>query len=216
MNDVNHQGQHPPAESKDLRARIVEATFHVLMDRGYAGATTREIARRARVSKRELYALFDSKDGILATMIASRAARMRAPLAISDAHDRDSLAHGLTEFGISLIREGSNPAVMAIYRLAIAEAERAPDLARQLDDVGRKPVYATLVAFLDRARRCGLVGGDEAPAIASRFLALLWGDLRVALLLQLVEPPSPEEIERRVESAVAALLYLYPPVALTR
>jgi hypothetical protein len=52
--------------------------------------------------------------------------------------------------------------------------------------------------------------------MASRFLTLLWGDLQVTLLLRLVDPPSPEEIERRARSAVAALLSLYPePVART-
>jgi AcrR family transcriptional regulator len=215
MDDVTDSPQNPPLESQDdLRARIIDATFHALMERGYAGTSTREIARRARVSKRELYALFDSKDGILAAMIASRAARMRAPLAMPEPCDRASLAHTLTRFGISLLREGSNPAVMAIFRLAMAEAERTPALARHLDEAGRKPVRDALVDFFDRARRRGVIGGGGAPTMAGRFFALLWGDLQVALLLRLVEPPSPEEIERRAGSAVAALLTLFPePVA---
>jgi len=45
----------------DLRGRIIEAAFAVLMERGYAGASTIEIATRAKVSKRDLYALFGSK-----------------------------------------------------------------------------------------------------------------------------------------------------------
>jgi AcrR family transcriptional regulator len=180
------------------------------MERGYAGAGTREIARRARVSKRELYTLFESKDGILAAMIASRAARMHAPLAMPAASDRAGLAQTLTEFGISLLREGLNPEVTAVYRLAIAEAERTPGLAQQLDDAGRKPVRDALVDFLDRAKRRGLLGDADAPTSASRFFGLIWGDLQIALLLRLAEPPSTEEIEWRARSAATALLALLP------
>jgi AcrR family transcriptional regulator len=191
------------------RSRIIDATFHVLMERGYAGASTREIARRARVSKRELYALFESKEGILAAMIGGRAARMRQPLVLPDVVDRVALAETLRQFGISLLREGSKPEVTAVFRLAVAEAERAPDLARRLDADGRQPTRAALVAFLVRAAERGLIVG-ETPTMATRFLTLLWGDLQMTLLLRLAEPPAPAEIERRAGSAVAAFLSLYP------
>jgi AcrR family transcriptional regulator len=193
-----------------IRSRIIDATFQVLMEHGYAGASTREIARRARVSKRELYALFDSKEGILAAMIGGRAARMRQPLALPEVSDRGALAEVLTRFGISLLREGTNAAVMALFRLAIAEAERAPDLARRLDRDGRRPTHAALIEFLAFASARELIGGVDAQVMASQFLALLWGDLQMALLLRLAEAPSPPDIERRAQAAVAALLALYP------
>lgn len=197
------------------RSRIIDATFHVLMERGYAGASTREIARRARVSKRELYALFDSKDGILAAMIGGRAARMRQPLTLPDVADRDALAETLRQFGSSLLREGSKPEVMAVFRLAISEAERAPDLARRLDTDGRRPTRTALVELFGRAAERGLLGGDP-QAMATRFVALLWGELQMGLLLRLAEEPSPDEIERRAASAVTALLALHPPVSPAR
>ena len=154
---VTGNGENIEAGDGDVtRSRIIEATFHVLMERGYAGASTREIARRARVSKRELYALFDSKDGILAAMIGGRAARMRQPLALPDVVDRDALAETLRQFAISLLREGSKPEVMAVFRLAIAEAERGtPDLARRLDTDGRQPTRARARRVSWRAPRNG-------------------------------------------------------------
>ena len=210
--------QAEPGKTQDdpARSRIIDATFQVLMERGYAGASTREIARRARASKRELYALFDSKEGILAAMIGGRAARMRQPLALPEVADREAFQETLTQFGISLLREGSKPEVMALFRLAVAEAERAPDLARRLHDDGRRPTRAALVEFLERAGGRGLIGGD-GQIMASQFLALLWGDLQMSLLLRLAEAPSPEEVERRAKAAAAALLALYPaPVSRAR
>ena len=64
----------------DRRKRIQEAAFGIVKERGYAQATTLEIATRAKVSKRELYALFDDKQAIIASCIApSACARCRGP-----------------------------------------------------------------------------------------------------------------------------------------
>jgi AcrR family transcriptional regulator len=210
MNEINPSAQDRPRDPRDARSRIIEATFHVLMEHGYAGTSTREIARRARVSKRELYALFDSKDGILAAMIASRARRMREPLSIPDAPDRASMARTLTRFGISFLTGASSPAVIALFRLAVAEVERAPGLAQRLDEHGRAPTFAALVDFFTHAAASGLIAGAVPDGMARQFLALLWGDLQMSLLLRLAELPQPDEIEERANSAVTALLSLYP------
>ncbi len=193
-----------------VRSRIIEATFELLTERGYAGAGTREIARRARVSKRELYALFGSKQGILSAMIARRSARMRLPLAPADVADRNALADTLAGFGAALMREACRPAVMALFRLAIIEAERSPDVARALDEEGRQATRAALAAFLGRARSLGLITGAEPPTMATQFLALLWEDLPVSLLMGRREPPATVEIERRARAAATTLLALYP------
>jgi AcrR family transcriptional regulator len=210
MNEIDPSAQDCACDPRDARSHIIEATFHVLMERGYTGASTREIARRARVSKRELYALFDSKDGILAAMIASRAGRMREPLGIPNAPDRAGFARILTRFGISFLTEASSPAVMALFRLAVAEADRAPSLAQRLHECGRAPTFAALVDFLARAATDGLIAGAEPDAMARQFFALLWADLQIALLLRLADRPSSEEIEQRARSAAALLLSLYP------
>jgi AcrR family transcriptional regulator len=49
----------------------------------FPGASTLEIATRAKVSKRDLYALFGSKRAMLAACIKERAARMRQPLVLT-------------------------------------------------------------------------------------------------------------------------------------
>lgn len=193
-----------------LRSRIINATFSVLMEHGYAGATTREIAKRAKVSKRELYAQFGSKQGILVAMIAGRAARMRRPLALPEVEDREALIDTLTRFGTALIKEVCHPAVMALFRLAITEAERSPEVARALDERGRQTNRAALCDFLALAQSRGLIGGVKPEDMAAQFVALLWTDLQLRLLMRLAEAPALEEIEHRAQAASRALLALYP------
>jgi hypothetical protein len=122
----------------------------------------------------------------------------------------------LTRFGISFLTGASSPAVMALFRLAVAEGERAPGLAQRLDEYGRAPTFAALVDFFTRAAASGLIAGAVPDRMARQFLALLSGDLQMSLLLRLVELPQPNEIEERANSAVTALLSLYPIRSLNR
>jgi AcrR family transcriptional regulator len=43
------------------RTRVLQAAFSAFQQLGYAGASTLEIATRAKVSKRELYTLFSNR-----------------------------------------------------------------------------------------------------------------------------------------------------------
>src|SRR4029079_13624472 len=87
------------SDDNPRRQAILGAAFHVLMERGYAGASTLEIARRAKVSKRELYAEFGSKSGILEALIASTSQRMQVPLVTADFADRAGFITVLSAYG---------------------------------------------------------------------------------------------------------------------
>ncbi len=52
-----------------VRARILEAAFAAFTRNGYAATSTLEIATRARVSKRELYAAVGNKQEMLIACI---------------------------------------------------------------------------------------------------------------------------------------------------
>src|SRR5437867_3092502 len=62
-----------------VRERILEAAFAAFMKSGYATTSTLEIATRARVSKRELYALVGNKQEMLMACISERAQRLDVP-----------------------------------------------------------------------------------------------------------------------------------------
>jgi AcrR family transcriptional regulator len=191
------------------RRRILDAAFAAFMEHGFAETSTLEIATRARVSKRELYTLVGSKQEMLAACIGERAKRLQVPADLPQPHDRETLARTLTAFGTQLLRETSDPAVVAVFRLAIAEAVRAPEVARLLDATGIQTSRAALREIMSRARSAGLVGGDPGE-MAEYFAALLWGNQMMSLLLRVADRPSPREIAQRAGAATAALLQLYP------
>ena len=179
------------------------------MERSYAATSTLEIATRARVSKRELYALVGNKQKMLITAIGERAKRLRAPADTPKLRDRATLAQVLTAFGIQLVREVSDPDVVAVFRLAIAEAVQAPAVARTLDSVGRETSRAALRHIMSEARVAGLIDGRPAD-LAEQFAGLLWRDLMINLLLGVVERPNPRAMEARARDAAQAFLLLNP------
>jgi len=194
---------------RPARERVLAAAFSTFRDRGFAGASTLEIATRAKVSKRELYALFDDKQAMIAACIEERAKRMRAPLALPTPQTRAELAATLTAFGAAVLRGVCDGDVLAVYRFAIAESERTPAIARTLDSIGRQANRAALVGLLEQAQSGRLLRQGDAAAMAEAFFAALWNDLLIRLLLRVAHAPSAEEAEQRSRAATDLLLALH-------
>src|SRR4030088_1062464 len=196
-------------DETEVRARILDAAFAAFMKSGYAASSTLEIATRARVSKRELYALVGNKQEMLVACISTRARRLQVPADLPVPQDRETLAHVLASFGTQLVREITDPTVIAVFRLAIAEAVHAPEVARALDSIGRETTRAALREIMVRAQTSGLLNGRPAE-LAEQFGGLLWGNLMVSLLLGVAERPNSRDIAARVRDATAAFLQLHP------
>jgi AcrR family transcriptional regulator len=192
-----------------VRKRILEAAFAAFMESGYAMTSTLEIATRARVSKRELYALVGNKQEMLIACISERAKRFDVPADLAVLRDRETLEQVLASFGARLVREISDPTVIAVFRLAIGEVVQAPEVARALDSRGRDASRAALRKIIAKAQASGLLTGRPAE-LAEQFAGLLWGHLMVSLLLGVAERPNPREIARRARDAAAAFLQLHP------
>jgi len=196
----------------EVRARILEAAFATFTQSGYAASTTLEIASRARVSKRDLYALVGNKQEMLIACISARATRLQAPAELPVPDSRETLAKVLISFGTQLVREITDPTVIAVFRLAIAEAVQSPEVARALDSIGREASRAALRRMMLQAQAAGLLDGRPAE-LAEQFGGLLWGNLMVSLLLGVAERPNSRELASRARDATAAFLMLHPQAA---
>ena len=196
-------------EETQVRTRILDAAFAAFMKNGYAASSTLEIATRARVSKRELYAVVGNKQEMLIACIRARATRLQVPADLPVPQDRETLAQVLASFGTQLVRETTDPTVIAVFRLAIAEAVHEPEVARALDSIGRETSRAALRQIMTQAEASGLLEGRPAE-LAEQFGGLLFGTLIVSLLLGVAARPTSREIAARARDATAAFLQLHP------
>ena len=204
------KSSHPEPAATAIHDRILSAAFEAFASEGYARTSTLDIAKRAKVSKRDLYANFRTKHAMLIACIKNRAQRMQLLPDLPPPRDREMLATTLTSFGANLIREISDPSVIAAFRLAIAEASRSPEISQTLDTVGRGGARQALVRLLASAQSRGLLGAGDPPEMASQYFGLLWEGLMVGLLMGVAQPPGPAEARLRAGKATAAFMRLHP------
>jgi AcrR family transcriptional regulator len=199
-----------PALDNPVRARILSAAFAAFKELGYSQASTLEIATRAKVSKRELYAQFGNKQQMLVTCIAERSQAMRLPDDWPELKDRADLEGALTAFGEVLLREISDPDVIAVFRFAIAEADRSNEAAQALDTYGRRAARDAMRALLEQAQAAKLLDDTDLARMGGQFMSLLLGDVVMSLALGLAQRPSAAEIRQRARNATDAFLQLHP------
>ena len=192
-----------------MRKRILGAAFKSFVENGYADTSTLEIATRAKVSKRDLYASVGNKQAMLVAGITDRTTKMQLRPELAIPRSRQQLASILNSYATRLMTEVSHPTVIATFRLAIAEASRSPEIAQALEAAGRSPSRATLTDLFARAQTARLIGAGDPSDMATQYLGLLWEDLMVSLLLGLASTPKAEEIKRRAGKATTAFLQLH-------
>jgi AcrR family transcriptional regulator len=192
-----------------VRDRILSAAMRTFMEHGFAAATTLEIATRAKVSKRELYALVGNKEQMLAACVAGRGRRMRLPEGFPAPTDMAGLESALRQYGIILLKELMDPDVLAVFRLGISESKRSPGIAASINEQGHKPANAALESLLRAARVAKLLVSDDFPSMRAHYRGLLLGDRMVYVLLGMVPRPTAREIDHRAEEAARLFLRLY-------
>src|ERR1700747_3804325 len=107
MSEIKKPNRHSPSPrvqakhvSSPIRDRLLNAAFSLFREHGFSSTSMLDIVTEARISKRDLYALFRNKHEVLAACIGERTERMRRPLAamICVPQTRDALTTLLLRF----------------------------------------------------------------------------------------------------------------------
>lgn len=137
-----------PYHHGDLRRRLIAVGEEVLAERGMAGLSLREVARRLEVSHNAPFKHFASREALLAAMAEQGFADLVARQAAAEADEPDAgiLARGLAYVTFALER----PAIFRLMFSGEVGAERHPDLAARAS-----------VSLSEIAARIGQVFGPE-------------------------------------------------------
>jgi AcrR family transcriptional regulator len=198
--------------SGSIRERVLKSAFTLFREQGFSSTSMLDIVTRARVSKRDLYALFNNKHAVLAACIGERTQQARRPLdpTLPMPQTREALAALLVELGASILNTACHPNVLTVFRLAIAESDRAPEIARTLHRNGREANQKALTELIRKAQSLGIVPAGDPEALAVGYFSALWGDLLISLLMRVREAPTKREIEVRAHAAAETLM-AWPP-----
>lgn len=155
---------------QERRERILDAAAEVFRRKGFAGANVADIAATAGIAKGTVYLYFRSKEEIFTAIMAERSFLPNlADLLVED----QPLEITVRNFAESYYRfmDTNSP----IFRLAIADALRFPDHARQMYREIVLKNNQVLADFLDRQSKAGVIRRLENPFLTARALMGLLG-----------------------------------------
>jgi AcrR family transcriptional regulator len=187
------------------REALLRAAAEVFFEQGYAATSIDAIIERAGGSKRNIYNTFKNKEGLFSAIVTQNADRILSSLLIEGIEGRD-LQETLTAFGRQLLEAYMSPSLLGVYRIAIAEANRFPDLAKAFYERGPGRATARLAEILEEAGKQGEVRTGDYSRMADQFVGMIRDNFHLQVALGLRPPPSAEEAREAVNSAVGIFL----------
>jgi AcrR family transcriptional regulator len=128
----------PPKElAGEVDERILDAARQVFLERGFEGASMENIAEVARSGKRTIYARFRDKAELF-TAVVKRDVISRIAQFDGEVPTAGTIEERLVQAGTALLHWTLDSDRMRLMRLAIAEAQRFPDLASSVSRTARE------------------------------------------------------------------------------
>ncbi len=204
----------PVAErSREKRKTVVQAASSLFFERGYDGTSMDDVAASAGVSKPTLYRYFADKDGLYAAVVQATVddidglVRLVADELANDVHPRE----GLRRLADKLLRALTQPDLIRLRRLVIAQAEKFPEVGQNWLEQGFGRVLETLAAAFQRYEKMGYLLLSDPLLAANHFAGLLlWIPLNRAMFTGKTKYRRAE-LEQYAEAAVEAFLKGYEP-----
>ncbi|GLI01754.1 TetR/AcrR family transcriptional regulator [Phytohabitans aurantiacus] len=203
-------------QGRSARARqaILDAATAVFLEKGYKGTSMDEVAAVASVSKQTVYKNFTDKRSLFTEIIHRGLDRIddlfsdvTGALAVTEDLERDLVA-----LARQFVANLTQPRLLQLRRLVIAEADRFPELGRSYYERGPEHVHALLAdAFSKLADRELLVVDD--PTLAANHFTWLTTSIPVnrVMFCGSGETFTRAELERFADEAVRVFLAAYRP-----
>jgi AcrR family transcriptional regulator len=190
----------------------MDAARTVFLRKGYDGASMDEVAALAAVSKQTVYKHFADKKRLFTAIItgdinATEALTHDMVVALRDSED---VEEDLRQFARRHISEVTQPHLLQLRRIIIAEAQRFPDLARTWYASGPARAHATLADQFQALTHRGLLRVDDPLLAAQQFNWLILSiPLNTAMFNGSDIEFTPGELERYADAGVRVFLAAY-------
>jgi AcrR family transcriptional regulator len=158
-----------PARHEARRLVIIDAALTVFAERGYDGATTAEICRRAGIGSGTFFHYFPTKLELLLAILG---------LGIAEVREQAGLYAGRTDpLGVLLdiVERGADDAAdprMPGFVRAVGGIMQQPDVAAKLEEDARTQ-RDLLLPWVEKAQLAGQIRTDLTPARITSWLYLL-------------------------------------------
>jgi len=161
-------------DADPTKAALLRAGLELLAEKGYKGATTREIANRAEVSEVTLFRHYKSK----AELLQEAVGQLSPPVEEIIPTETDDLEAAFIYFigNFQALIEANQGFVIRL----LPELIRHPELRGDTGAPGFMRAFAAGTAFIQRYQKAGLLRPDEPP---QQMVVALIGPLIARVLL---------------------------------
>lgn len=192
----------------DRRSHYLTTALELFSEHGYNGVSMDAIVEAAGGSKATLYRYFDSKEALFEAIIDDVASKLTPPDMPPNYLDRP-LAEGLRILGHATAAGALSQQAAVLTRLASAEVNRFPNLAKLLYDRGAALTYKRFGHYLEhQERQDAIVLGIDRQIAAEQFISAIVGHQQLRMQLA-IGTPTRGEISARVDAAVATFITTY-------
>lgn len=188
------------------RKRLVAAAEHVFVEMGYGAASMDGIARCAGMSKKTIYQVFETKQDLFVAVIDSRRNELAAMIEGEGSNDSRKPEDVLRQFLRQIARFVLAPRQAALYRLAVAESQRAPELANAFYREGSTKVCSPLTEWLAAQHQRDILHVPDPTSAAKMLFSMAVAELQMRLLIGECREPDEAAIDERVDYAVRVFL----------
>ena len=182
------------------REALLREAAAVFFEQGYAATSIDAIIERVGGSKRNIYKEFGNKEGLFAAIVDENADPLLSTLEVGQIEGQD-LEEILTTFGRHLLGLYMSPSVIGLYRIAISEAPRFPDLVKIFHEQGAGRATQRLAEVLEAAQQRGEIQTKDCAQVSRHFVGMIRDNL-----LQAIAGVDQEPSWEVVSSAVELLL----------
>lgn len=204
----------PEGRTAQKRRAILNAATEVFLQHGYLGASMDEVAARAAVSKQTVYKQFEDKKHLFAEVILGPILQAvgRYEQAYADTLDgADDVRQALGDLARRYFDHLTQPGVIQLRRLVLAEADRFPDISGAWFERAFHRTLVLLGESLARLAGRGMLRELPDPTLAAYQFAglIMYKPMNQMMFAGTHSAPSAEELERIADQAVEMFLAAY-------
>ena len=188
--------------------QVLKGAREVFLRDGFEGASVDDISRAAGVSKATLYSYFPDKR-LLFVEVATCECRRQADEAMKTLDDSLPPREVMRRAGAALMDYMLSETGQQVFRIAVAECERFPELGRMFWENGPGMMERCLCAYFDAAIARGELVIEDRPLAAHQFAELCKAQILLRSCLRLQSEVTPEERTRILDGAVETWMARY-------
>jgi TetR/AcrR family transcriptional regulator, mexJK operon transcriptional repressor len=192
---------------RDYRERIIRSAADIFLKRGFAQTSTEEIARRAKVSKRELYLAFPGKRALLSAAVTELQYEMQSRMDLRWS-SQSELAEVLRQAATAIVDFILSDRFGKLLRIVAEESRHDRPMAQQFLQLGPVQGRKATARFFKRQMASGNLRKANPLIAADDFLDIVVSArLLTAVAVGCASPAY--NIRAHVKHAVEVFLAIY-------